>query len=226
MKIVERLVSGIVGLFLATVASALWGGFIGFLFCVFQGHNTHHSAIWHDVIGPFAVAGAITTFLWETPIASWVFEAIRAMNASTGSGLMGLTLAILSACITWPMILARLLLSFIPVKLLSYFLVRSAEKARALCEFAGVVIAVSEVQVDGAKLVKDQAVFTIGLDWKLRRNDRCWGWVDRLGRVYQDATAEAKIIDPDLEPNVHPAGVIVDNMLVLANVEIGRIRRT
>lgn len=212
-------VSGIVGFLLALLVSAIWGGTIGLVLFSTQVLHSARPQTWDEIALGWGVFSAVITFIFETPIARWLYRFMDGLQQA-----FGLISFIIVVPVNLVLLLGRVCLSWIPVKILSVILARFAEKMEAICQYAGSVIASQQVNLDDVVVRQGDEVMRIGEDWKIYRNNACWGWVDRSGRIYKDTSVQHRIIDPDLPMGIHPSGAIDDNKVFIANAPIGTIR--
>lgn len=211
-------VAGIVGLLLALLASAMWGGVIGLIWFAFQSPRPGNALTADGVALGFAIFAAIVTFIFETPLVRWLYRFMDGLQEAVG--LMAL---IFILPVHLPLLIGRICLSWIPVKILCLVLGHIEEKSAAVCHYAGSIIASREINLDGVIVQPGNEVMRIRKDWKMYREDTCFGWVDRSGRFYRDSTIQHKIVDPDLQINSHPTGIIDGIKVYLANQLVGTI---
>lgn len=212
-------VSGIVGFLLALLVSAIWGGAIGLILFSTQILHSTRPQTWDEIALGWAIFSAAITFIFETPIARWLYRIMDGLQQA-----FGFVSSIIVVPVNLILLLGRVCLSWIPVKILSVILAHFAEKVEAFCQYAGSVFASQQVNFDDVVMLQGDEVIRIGKDWKIYRNNACWGWVDRDGRIYKDTSVQHKIIDPDLPMGIHPSGAIENNKVFIANALIGTIR--
>lgn len=210
--------AGLVGLCLALLVSAIWGCALGLIVYATDSLRSNRPQTWTDVAMGWAVLSAAITFFFETPLVRWTYRFMDGLQSSFGAIALIVVLPVHLA-----LLLGRVCLSFIPVKILSMILERYAEKTETICQYAGVVTASQEVRLQDVVVHAGDEIVRIRKDWKIYRHDSCFGWVDRRGRIFKDSTVQHRIIDPDIQLNVHPSGVIDDKKVYISNTFIGTI---